>query len=40
METAETYAQIYINSVILGGAKELSPKDIDEIYAMKKAVAR
>lgn len=40
METAETYAQIYINSVILGGAKELSPKDIDEIYAMKKAVAK
>lgn len=40
METAETYAQIYINSIVLGGAKELSPKDIDEIYAMKKAVAR
>ncbi|MBS4759793.1 MAG: class II aldolase/adducin family protein [Clostridium sp.] len=37
METAETYAQIYLNSMLLGGAKDLSPKDIEEIYALKKA---
>lgn len=38
METAETFAQIYINSIILGGAKELSQKDIEEIYKLKESV--
>ena len=37
METAETYAQIYLNSMLLGGGKELSKKDIEEIYALKNA---
>lgn len=35
METAETFAQIYLNSMLLGGAKELSKADIDEIYALR-----
>lgn len=34
-ETAETFAQIYINSMILGGAKELSEKQIKEIYELR-----
>ena len=38
METAETFAQIYINSIILGGAKELSQKDIEEIYKLRESV--
>ena len=37
METAETYAQIYLDSMLLGGAKELSKKDIEEIYALRNA---
>lgn len=35
METAETYAQILINSQILGGAKPLCQKDIDDIYKLR-----
>ena len=35
METAETYAQIYLNSMLLGGAKELNKKEIEEIYALR-----
>ena len=38
IETAETYAQIYLNSMVLGGAKELSKKDTEEIYALRKSV--
>lgn len=40
METAETFAQIYINSLILGGAKELSKQDIAEIYELRNAMAK
>ena len=36
-ETAETFAQIYINSMILGGAKELSEKQIKEIYELRNS---
>ena len=36
METAEVFAQIYLHSLLLGGAKELSKHDIDEIYELRK----
>ena len=39
-ETAETFAQIYLNSMLLGGAKELSQKDIEEIYELKKGITQ
>lgn len=35
-ETAETFAQIYLNSMLLGGAKELNEKDIEEIYELRR----
>lgn len=38
METAETCAQIYLNSMLLGGAKELSKKDVEEIYALRNSM--
>lgn len=38
METAETFAQIYLNSMLLGGAKELSKPEIDEIYKLRQAM--
>lgn len=38
METAETFAQIYLNSILLGGAKELTSKDIEEIYQLKASM--
>ena len=34
-ETAEVYAQIYLNSFLLGGAKDLSHEDIEEIYELR-----
>ncbi len=37
METAETFAQIYLNSLLLGGAKELSQKDIEEIHELRQS---
>lgn len=37
METAETYAQICLNSMLLGGAKELNKKETEEIYALRSA---
>lgn len=40
METAETYAQIYLNSIILGGSHDLSQKDIDEIYELRKLMGK
>ena len=40
METVETYAQIYLNSMILGGAKELSQENIDDIYKLRKLMGR
>ena len=40
METAETYAQIYLNSMLLGGAKELNKKEIEEIYALRNAAGK
>lgn len=40
METAEAYAQIYLNSMLLGGAKDLSKKDIEEIYELRKAMGK
>lgn len=40
METAETFAQIYLNSMLLGGAKELCQNDIDEIYALKNSMGK
>lgn len=39
-ETAETVAQIFINAKILGGAKELSKKDIEEIYELRDSVKK
>lgn len=36
-ETAETYAQIYLNSLLLGGPKELSKKEIEEIYKLRNS---
>ena len=36
-ETAETYAQIYLNSLLLGGPKELSKKEIEEIYTLRNS---
>ena len=35
METAEAYAQIYLNSIVLGGGKDLSPEDIEEIKQLR-----
>ncbi len=40
METAETYAQIYLNSMILGGAHDLSPEHIEEIYELRKVFGK
>lgn len=40
METAETFAQIYINSLIIGEPKELSPNDIEEIYELRKTMKK
>lgn len=40
METAETFAQIYINSLIIGGAKELSKQDIQEIYELRESMKK
>ena len=40
METAETCAQIYLNSIILGGAKELCQKDVEEIYELRKKMGK
>ena len=40
METAETFAQIYINSLIIGGAKELSKHDIQEIYELRESMKK
>ena len=36
-EIAETYAQIYLNSLLLGGPKELSQKEIEEIYTLRNS---
>lgn len=38
METAETFAQIYLNSLLLGGAKELCKQDIEEIYKLRNSM--
>lgn len=35
METAETCAHIYLNSLILGGMKELSKKEVEEIFELR-----
>lgn len=40
METAEAYAQIYLNSIILGGGVDLSQKDIDDIYELRKMMGK
>ena len=40
METAETYAQIYLNSFILGGSHDLSQKHIEEIYELRKLMGK
>lgn len=40
METAEAYAQIYLNSLVLGGAKDLCKEDIEDIYGLRKAMGR
>lgn len=39
-ETAETVAQIFINAKILGGAKELSKKEVKEIYNLRNSVKK
>ena len=38
MDTAETCAKIYINSLILGGIQELSQEDVEEIYRLRNSV--
>lgn len=40
METAETYAQIYLNSVILGGSVDLSKEHIEEIQGLRKLMGK
>jgi L-fuculose-phosphate aldolase len=40
METAEAYAQIYLNSISLGGPVDLSEKDIDDIYGLRKKMGK
>lgn len=40
METAEAYAQIYLNSFILGGSHDLSQKHIEEIYELRKLMGK
>lgn len=40
METAEVYAQIYLNSIILGASHDLSQEHIDEIYELRKAFGK
>ena len=40
METVEAYAQIYLNSMVLGGAKELSQENIEDIYKLRKLMGR
>lgn len=38
METAETYAQIYLNSMILGQPHDLSEEHIAQIYELRKTM--
>ena len=40
METAETYAQIYINTLVLGGAKELTEQDIEENHKLRASMGK
>ena len=40
METAEAYAQIYLNSILLGGAKDLNKNDIEEIYQLREKMKK
>ena len=40
METAETYAQIYLMSKLLGESVDLSKEHIEEIYGLRKAMGR
>lgn len=40
METAETYAQIYLNSILLGGSFDLSKEHIEEIYELRKIMGK
>lgn len=40
METAEAYAQIYLNSILLGGAKDLTKNDIEEIYQLREKMKK
>lgn len=35
-ETAETYAQIYLNSLIIGESHDLTPEHISQIYELRK----
>ena len=35
LETAEYYAKVCLNAKLLGGAKCLSPKDVDDIKQLK-----
>lgn len=39
-ETAETVAQIFINARILGGAKELSSNDVEEIHNLRNSIRK
>ena len=40
METAEACAQIYLNSILLGGAKDLTQNDIEEIYQLREKMKK
>ena len=40
MEIAETFAQIYLNSMLLGGAKELSLAEVEDIYKLRQSMVK
>ena len=40
METAETYAKIYLNSMLLGEPVDLSQEHINEIYELRKIMGK
>lgn len=40
METAETYAKIYLNSLLLGEPVDLSQEHINEIYELRKIMGK
>ena len=39
-ETAEVYAQIYLQSLMLGSPVDLSRQEIEEIYELRRAAGK